>query len=636
MGSLYQRALALRKKIDHDIEILEKSLGDELEQWITPEERRKIFVELDSVSSERTIQDTSAKLSFTPERNDRFFPLLFNLAVVVATAVGILLLVVFFTRGDRTLAATQENIITAEARLFASFRQQTEEQLTRKDREIQEAQRRLEEMSREREKLQQEEAIRIAERTEDLRAEMESRLEQERQRLASQGLNTTAITSRLGELEQQLSRRQQEELEAYKRQVEEERSEREASLTALMSEYDQNLLQLQADRDRIEEELKQVEADSQAQLLREREMLEQERTAIQRQLESLQTANEKERLALDQILSGYARVSDSLQIPDYESALRQLDAIQSFLSQQSVSLLPAIQRRLPVDLFIVRSLRELIEKQRAASIQPAANLIAAAELLASVSQTVEQADSAYRSGDSDRAKELYVAAIELIPTLKQSYPVLRDLERLSLEAEVESLQGNVADLQAVINRLESELESRSREAEVSKPTDSYLARQIEELEVQITSTNRELEEERLKLQSATERLKHFEELQQRIRETDEGFDRITAETIREYSEDELLSLLETKLRLNEVLSSNTVTQDYPDLYENVETYLQVYGRTFENEGKAAMLGDVVTLLQALAQGESTESLLSIVAPYEEEELQQLLQQFFTILYDLVE
>jgi len=591
MGSLYQRALALRKKFDHDIEILEKNLGDELEQWITPEERRKIFIELGRVSSERTIEDTSAKLSFTPERNDRFFPLLFNIAVVVATTVGILLLVVFFTRGDRTLAAAQENLMTAEARLFASFRQQTEEQLTRKDREIQDAQRRLEEMSREREQLRQEGEILIAERAADLQAEMESRLEQERQKLTSQDLDASEITSRLGELEQQLSRSQQEELEVYKRQVEEESAAREASLNVLMSEYDQNLVQLQADRDRIEGELKQLEEDSQARIQREQEILEQERTEVQRQLAGLQGENEKERLALDQILSGYARVSDSLQIPDYQLALQQLDVIQSFLSLESVSSLPAIQRRRPVELFIIQSLRELVEKQRAASTQPTTNLIAAAELLASISQTVGRADSAYQNGNTDRAKELYVAAIEMIPTLKQSYPVFRDLERLSLQTEIEA---------------------------------------------QIASTNRQLEEQRSKLQSATDQLKHFEELQQRIRETDEGFERITAETIRKYREDELLSLLETKLRLNEVLSSNTVTQDYPDLYENVETYLRVYGRTFENEGKSAMLGDVVTLLQALAQGESTESLLSIVAPYEEEELQQLLQQFFTILYGLVE
>ncbi len=591
MGSLYQRALALRKKFDHDIEILEKNLGDELEQWITPEERRKIFIELGRVSSERTIEDTSAKLSFTPERNDRFFPLLFNIAVVVATTVGILLLVVFFTRGDRTLAAAQENLMTAEARLFASFRQQTEEQLTRKDREIQDAQRRLEEMSREREQLRQEGEILIAERAADLQAEMESRLEQERQKLTSQDLDASEITSRLGELEQQLSRSQQEELEVYKRQVEEESAAREASLNVLMSEYDQNLVQLQADRDRIEGELKQLEEDSQARIQREQEILEQERTEVQRQLAGLQGENEKERLALDQILSGYARVSDSLQIPDYQLALQQLDVIQSFLSLESVSSLPAIQRRRPVELFIIQSLRELVEKQRAASTQPTTNLIAAAELLASISQTVGRADSAYQNGNTDRAKELYVAAIEMIPTLKQSYPVFRDLERLSLQTEIEA---------------------------------------------QIASTNRQLEEQRSKLQSATDQLKHFEELQQRIRETDEGFERITAETIRKYREDELLSLLETKLRLNEVLSSNTVTQDYPDLYENVETYLRMYGRTFENEGKSAMLGDVVTLLQALAQGESTESLLSIVAPYEEEELQQLLQQFFTILYGLVE
>jgi chromosome segregation ATPase len=495
---------------------------------------------------------------------------------------------------------------------------------------------RLAEMSQERNRLRQEGETLIDERTEQLRVELERQLEQERQRLASQGLATSELTSRLREREQELSRQQQEELETYKRQIEEQLAEREESLTQMISEYDQNLLELQTDKERIEEELQQLEADSEARLQRERETLERERTAVQQQLESLQAENEKERLVLDQILSGYSRVSDSLQIPDYEQALQQLDVIQSFLSQESVASLPAVQRRRAVELFIIQSLRDLIENQQSAISQPTTNLIAAAELLTSVSQTVDQADAAYRSGDHDKAKELYISAIETIPKLKQSYPVLRDLDRQSAEAEVESLQDNIVNLQEVINGLESELESQRGEAGVIAVTDPDLLERIEQLEAQVASTNQELAEERSKLQRATERLNENQELLERIRTIDKRFDLIAADAAAVRTEDQLLSLLETKLRLNEVLNSSPVRQDYPNLYDNVEAYLRVYGQTFENEGKVTMLQDVITLLQALTQGKSTEELLSIVVPYEEEELQQLLQQFFTVLYVLNE
>lgn len=636
MGSLYQRALALRKKIDHDIEILEQSLGDDIEPWMTAEERREIFAELDQAASAEPVRDTTGKLAFTPERNDRFFPLIFNAAVVAATAVGILVLVLVFTGESRARSVAEAQIATTEARLFASFRAQTEEQLTRKDQEILDARRRLEEMSSERERLQQEEESLIAERTAGLRAQMERLLEEERQRLAGQGLEDPAITARLVELERQLSQRQQEELEAYRREVEEERAEREAALAALMTEYDQSLEQLETERERIEGELKQQEAESQARLEREREALEQERTSVQQQLDSLQAQNEQERLALDQILSGYTRVSDSLRIPDYQSALQQLDAIQSFLSQQPVSALPAIQRRRPVELFIIQSLRDLIEKQQAGSDQSTANLIAAAELLASISRIVEQADTAYQAGDTERAKELYVAAIEVIPTLKQSYPVLRSLEQSILEGRIETLEGEIASLQGMIDELESELESRSREAGAPENREAELLRQIEELEARIALANRELEETESKLQIAEQRLSTYEALKARIEGIDEGLERIAAETSREYDDDQLLPLLETKLRLNELLNSSTVKKDYPDLYEDVENYLRVYGRTFETEGETAMLRDVINLLRALDREESTEQLLSIVAPYGEEQLQQLLRQFFTVLYDLVE
>jgi chromosome segregation ATPase len=674
MGSLYQRALALRKKIDHDIELLEKNLGGDLEPWITPEERRKIFADLDQAGNGHPTREPSGKLAFTPERNDRFFPLIFNVAVVAATAVGILLLVLFFTGEHRSQTAAEADLVTAEARLFASFRAETQEELSRKDQEILDARRRLEEMNRERERLQEEGEERIAERTAGLQAEMESRLEEERQRLAGQGLDTASIDSRIEELERQLSRQQEEELEAYRRQVEEERAEREAALAALMSEYDRDLGQLQAERERLEGELEQLEAESQARLEREREALEEERTAVQRQLESLQAQNERERLAMDQILSGYSRVAELLRIPDFPAALQQLEVIQSFLSQPSVSSLPAIQRRRPAELFIIRSLRELIEEQRADSDQPTENLIAAAERLTSISRIVEQADAAYRNGNTERAKELYVAAIEVIPALGRSYPVLWSLERSVLEGQISALQGTITTLQGTIAGLESELESRRGDAVAPGAVDPELIGRIEELEAQIAAANRQLTEaeskrqsaeQRLsayeasdsrveeleaqiaaanrqlteaesKRQSAEQRLSAYEALESRIEGVGENFDRIAAETTWEYSENELLALLETKLRLNEVLSSSTVQQEDPDLYQDVETYLRVYGRTFEDEGRAAMLRDVITLLQALDREESTERLLSIVAPYEEQELQQLLQQFFTILSDLLE
>jgi chromosome segregation ATPase len=200
------------------------------------------------------------------------------------------------------------------------------------------------------------------------------------------------------------------------------------------------------------------------------------------------------------------------------------------------------------------------------------------------------------------------------------------------ETRIEELEAQLAAANRELEEAQSKLQSAEQRLSVEGASEA----RIRELEAQLAAANQQLEEAESKRRSAEQRLGAYQALLARIEGIGERFERIAAVSTREYSEGELLSLLETKLRLNEVLNSSEVQQEDPDLYEDVENYLRVYGRTFEEEGKAEVLRDVISLLQAVDREESTEQLLSIVAPYEEEQLQQLLQQFFTVLYDLVE
>jgi hypothetical protein len=63
---------------------------------------------------------------------------------------------------------------------------------------------------------------------------------------------------------------------------------------------------------------------------------------------------------------------------------------------------------------------------------------------------------------------------------------------------------------------------------------------------------------------------------------------------------QVLALLETKLRVRQALSAEPLASRYPGLYEELERYLDAYGQEQRQEGQAAALQEVTTVLEGLA------------------------------------
>lgn len=69
-------------------------------------------------------------------------------------------------------------------------------------------------------------------------------------------------------------------------------------------------------------------------------------------------------------------------------------------------------------------------------------------------------------------------------------------------------------------------------------------------------------------------------------------------------EADLISLLNQKIYIKEALASDAVRQQYPDVHNRLDEYLDNYGALMENRGKNSALQEVENMLSAIAEEES--------------------------------
>ena len=68
-------------------------------------------------------------------------------------------------------------------------------------------------------------------------------------------------------------------------------------------------------------------------------------------------------------------------------------------------------------------------------------------------------------------------------------------------------------------------------------------------------------------------------------------------------EEDLLELLSIKVLIKEVLASKTVRKDFPDLHNQLESYLEAYGELRESSGRTVILNEIINLMKKLEVGE---------------------------------
>lgn len=391
--------------------------------------------------------------------------------------------------------------------------------------------------------------------------------------------------------------------------------------------------------EKFAEQLKQQQADYE-------ELLE-DRDTTASELARLNELKEEEDRIISSILYRYSTVNSFISNRNFTEALSELDSLESYLNQREIALLPAVQFRQNTDLIMIQSLRRLIEMED----QPEETLAESSEsgeaeiseselLLMEVARIVEEGNDLYNQGDINKARENYLEALSQIPSLETGFSRLQNIEDSQEEEEraqfVQSLDEgerlyNSRDFDSAVIKYREALKYLESDSDivdriVTQLMDSRLA--IEESEGNTLISSDELSllnQAKIQQEEKEEILKKLDTLENSYSRTGDK------DSDDEQNEEELYSLISTKLLVKEVLASEPIKEQYSDLYEKMEIYLDAYGKEKEQEGRDAALAEIVRITEQL-----TESNGSSPTTGEALEQQELFLQFLENLKDIME
>ena len=152
-------------------------------------------------------------------------------------------------------------LLTAESKLIAALRQESEAQLKQKDQAILDIQGRLSAIDRERQELRTGVQAALSAKEQELLGQFERRLQEERRRLQGQGVSPEEIQRRLADTEAALRRDNEAALAAARRQAEAELASKEAAIASLAGQYQRELEQARTERTQARGEMERREAE---------------------------------------------------------------------------------------------------------------------------------------------------------------------------------------------------------------------------------------------------------------------------------------------------------------------------------------------------------------------------------------
>ena len=403
---------------------------------ISKEDQKGILQEIEKAASENKL--TAGAFVLHAERKGVFMPMLVNLVAVALLAVGGLVLYYFFQRGETTLKEETLTITSAEGKLIEQLKKEAEEKLLAKNREISQIQGQLSEIDEQRRDLVANMDAKVASREQELRQGMEAALEQERQRLRRQGVSEDDINRRLVALEAQKTGEFQAQLNAFRRQAEEERLATENNLKTMQQEFQASLAKAGEERQQVLSESRRREDELRSQLAARAESLEAESLQARQELARISEQRDKEQLASSQLIGFYNRVKQDMQASMMERALTNLEGIRQYLNDPAIGALPGIQQRREVEFFVVDSLASLVRGEMRKGSADTTTLVAAANLLTELRKRVQDGDALLARADTAGAEKEYGEALALVPEVDKAHRYLQDRQRRQLEAEAEA------------------------------------------------------------------------------------------------------------------------------------------------------------------------------------------------------
>jgi hypothetical protein len=589
---------------------------------ISADDREEVSRQINDVMARNKIDIQPGTFKYRSQKSGAALPLLMNLLVAALLAGGVYFLIHLFEQKEQSLTTNHAAVESAEGMVIETLKRDAQRRLEAKDREISSIRSRVNTLNDEKERLRSSMDEEIARRERELQADLAAQLEAERRKLQDAGFSQQSIETRLAELEAGVREQNRRELDSLQQQREADIASREATIASLLAEQDQILSRAQEERGALEAALADQEARLQARLAEQRQALSGEQARAEDRLRQLREQAEQEKLLSDQILGFYAGVRDDLRAARYDRALTGLDQLEQFLSQDSVQAQPAIGSRVPVDLFLIDSLRGLIRQEQGVRQADTASLLAAADLLNSLSAQVEEAGRLEAAGDGAGAAALYARVLERIPAVAASYAYLENRKEAAARRERETSAGRIDALERSLAASERELRNERQKARAA-------ARAAAEAE---TRAGQQAEAAAAggagKRQPLLDRLSGIDAQLIAFRDSGGAPPGIDVTEMRE--------LLQAKLQVKEMLASEPVRSEHPTLYETMERFYEAFALESLQDGRLQTLEDVNVLTRALLLAEPPANLGELWERYPDPASRELLHSFLAALAALLE
>jgi hypothetical protein len=581
---------------------------------ISAEDREEVSEQINAIIARNKIDIQPGTFKYRSQKSGAALPLLMNLLVAGLLAGGLYFLIHIFEQKEESLTTSQTAVESAEGKVIETLKRDALRRLEAKDQEISSIRSRVDALNDEKERLRGSMDEEIARRERELQAELSAQLEAERRKLLDAGFSEQSIETQLAELEAGTREQNRREIELLQQQSDADIAAREATIAGLLAQQDQILIRAQQERSDLEAALAEQETRLQERLEEQRQSISAEQVRAEDRLRSLQEQAEQERMLSEQILSFYAAVRDDLRAARYGEALAGLNQLEQFLGQEAVESVPAIGSRTAVDLFLIDSLRGLITREQSVRQADTPSLVAAADLLNSLSAQVEEAGRREAAGDSEGAAGLYARVLERIPAVATSYAYLENLQDEAVSSRISTLERRLADSERALRGERQRADAAARTAADATAAAEAAARTAAEQTAAGASGRR---------QGLLDRLSGIDAQFIAFQDSRGGAAGISPTEMRE--------LLQAKLQVRELLASDPVRSENPRLYETMERFYEAFALESLQEGQVRALEDVNTLSRALMDGGEPGDLGAVWDHYTDEASKELLRSFLGAL-----
>jgi tetratricopeptide (TPR) repeat protein len=418
---------------------------------IPREEQKEILLEIEKLAMQSRISVSPEAFAVKAAKKGILFPVIVIVGAIVAAGAGFGIFSFLFQRGETQIAREDTSTITAEGKLIEQVKKESEARLQEKNQQIGQIQGRLAEIDRQRQDLQANMDAKVRDRESQLRAAMAAEMDAEKARLQKLGLTDQAIQKRLADLEAQKNEANAKDLESFRAKADEDRKKSEAALKEQQDRFNASLAQANAERQQVLSDSQQREADLQAQLAQKTQESESAQAKAQKQLEALTSQKQQEDLAAQQLVGLYAVAQADIAAKDYKKAITDLQAIGSYVDSADVMALSGMAKRRSVDLFIVDSLRTLVENEMAKEKIDTTSLVAASDQIAAIRAQVTEADAQLRAGQLAAAEKLYGDALAAIPEVSRSYAYFTTRAKGVENARVAALRIGLSQAEAAFD-----------------------------------------------------------------------------------------------------------------------------------------------------------------------------------------